>query len=167
MKPVDGLQDSFFGGGCVLCPQHLNILYCISQCTRAHQIFACKLMSFDPPPHLLKFINWREWSFLLPLRRQFDSDFIIRAWFYNKQELSCLIRQAPQSPQKASTPLPNLPDPRCPHHTYAVRMRRGSKESPGSMSQSLCLHGGRRGAALSTKAFNCCSLLLLSALFLL
>ncbi len=46
----------------------------------------------------------------MALRWQFDSDFIIRAWFYNKQGLSCSIRHAwrrSPSPRLAPPPLPH------------------------------------------------------------
>lgn len=41
-----------------------------------------------------KFKNWRRQGSLVALSWQFDSGSIIRAWVYNKQELSRLIRHA-------------------------------------------------------------------------
>lgn len=40
------------------------------------------------------FKNWKGGGSLVALSWQFDSDCIIRACFYNKQELSCTIRHA-------------------------------------------------------------------------
>lgn len=69
----------------------------------------------------------------MALSWQFNSDFIIRPWFYNKQELSCLIRHARQrSPSPTcSTPPTTHPTPRA--------MLPTTTSPPPPLSLSLCL----------------------------
>lgn len=66
-----------------------------------------------------KFKNWRRRAPPVALSWQFDSDFIIRAWFYNKQELSCLIRHArrrsPGPHRHRPKAPPDSPHAHCPH----------------------------------------------------
>lgn len=58
----------------------------------------CHLIPRPTVARFHKFKNWRGRAPPVALSWQFDSDFIIRACFYNKRELSCLIRHARQRP---------------------------------------------------------------------
>lgn len=69
----------------------------------------CYLILHPSVARFHKFKNWRGRAPPVALSWQFDSDFIIRACFYNKQELSCLIRHArrrPLAPPAFSPPPP-------------------------------------------------------------
>lgn len=67
-----------------------------------------------PHPSVARFHNFKNWRGRAPpvaLSWQFDSDFIIRPCFYNKQELSCLIRHARQRPLASPPPPPPIHSP--------------------------------------------------------
>lgn len=73
-----------------------------------------------------KFKNWRRRGSLVALSWQFDSDFIIRAWFYNKQELSCLIRHARRCSPPPPPP-PHLAPPLVPPSNSSLSESRRAK----------------------------------------
>lgn len=74
-----------------------------------------------------EFKNWRRQGSLLALSWQFDSGFIIRAWFYNKQELSCLIRHARWRSLYPNPTLDLLQSPLPPSNASLGEERRGGR----------------------------------------
>lgn len=71
----------------------------------------CYLIPHPSVARFHKFKNWRGRAPPVALSWQFDSDFIICACFYNKQELSCLIRHARRRPVAPPPPLPPIHSP--------------------------------------------------------
>lgn len=80
----------------------------------------------------------------MALSWQFDSDFIIRAWFYNKQELSCPIRHA----RWRSPSPPDSLHPYCPPPTpYFVRGASNIGQILSlCISLCVCLGGEQEGS---------------------
>lgn len=95
------------------------------------------------------FKNWRGGGPLMALSWQFDSDFIIRAWCYNKQELSCPIRHA-----RWRSPSP--PDSLHPSALLQLLTLCELPHRPDSLSVSHCACLGReQEGSCPTHWYNC------------